>query len=116
MRPWENQTYSKNRRAEILADQIPFFFIRNREIHIVDAYIGEMFWVKNANEGLAPFHFKGIQYYDDDTALEVYMTDESVETAWQKEMKKFYDETYKPYKKVLDELDEFRDNYQEMFI
>ena len=113
-KPWLDFSLSHQARKEALIKAIPFYVIINRKIEVCDLYESGLFWIND--EGFAYYHFRGLESLESSNAMMVYSDDEEVETAWQKQMKQFYDDNYLTYKKMTDELEEFRDDYQEMFI
>lgn len=113
-RPWEDRKVSFKTRTEELVKALPFYTIRDLKIEKVDIYHAEMFWI--GDEGLTPQHFTGLQYYKSTDTLNIYPTDEEVETAWQKVMKKHYDDNFEYHQREYLLLSEFRDDHPEVFI
>jgi len=123
IRQWENFKLSHNEREIALIEAVPFWTVRDRKIHKVLTYEANLFWLdpvtnKDEDEGLAYFHFKGLDSMDSkpEDVLPVFTTEAQAKIGWQKLWKKFYDDNYKYYENVVKELDTFREENLEVFI
>ena len=118
IRQWENFNLTHSEREQALQDAIPFWFIRDRRIFKVDGYEANLYWTideDGVEEGLAFFHFQSVSTPSKDL-LPIFTTEDKAKIGCQKAWKKFYDDNYQYYKKVVEDLDDFKNNNLEIFI
>ena len=105
-------TTIKSKEQELIK-MVPFWVVRGREVQFVDLYESQLFWIDE--EGFASFHFTIVSPLSANT-MNVYKTKDEATRAWQKEMRKFYDENYNIYLEMVKELDTFKIENAEVFI
>jgi len=114
MSAWTDFTKTAQEREQALIEAVPFWVVRNRKVECVDLYESRLFWIED--EGLASFHFRGLEGLESSNALIVYTTEQKAHTAWQKEMRHFYEMNYTYYQNMVSYLDDFREENLEMFV